>query len=267
MAGIVPFLGRMLWAAIRWVGTHPQPVVVWAVLLAAPWAYWTYAREAPIFRVERVVLPSQSALKLRQPLVGDNIWQVDLRAVSEDLKRQQPWLKTVRVTRQLPDAIRVDAIPRRPVAQVKADLPAAQAAAYGRAAQAGRWYSVDRDGYVLPDGSPGPADHLVRLSGVGAVTVGKDNEDKKLALALRVAAIARRTPGGVGRHIAEVSVANPEQIRLLMDDETEVRCGSEEELQAQLGRLQATLRAVAKQALAVQYIDVRFREPVVAPRT
>lgn len=251
VAGIVPFLGRMLWAAIRWVGTHPQPVVVWAVLLAAPWAYWTYAREAPVFRVERVVLPPQTALKLRQPLVGDNIWQVDLQAVSEDLKRQQPWLKTVRVTRHLPDAIRVDAIPRRPVAQVKAD----------------RWYPVDREGYVLPDGSPGPADHLVRLSGVGAVTVGKDNEDKKLALALRVAAIARRTPGGVGRHIAEVSVANPEQIRLLMDDETEVRCGSEEELQAQLGRLQATLRAVAKQALAVQYIDVRFREPVVAPRT
>ena len=65
----------------------------------------------------------------------------------------------------------------------------------------------------------------------------------------------------------EVNVSDPQQIRFLMEGDTEVRCGTEAELEAHLQRLRTALKAIARQSLDAQYIDVRFHEPVVHPRT
>ena len=67
--------------------------------------------------------------------------------------------------------------------------------------------------------------------------------------------------------ITEVNVADAQRIRFLIDNETEVRCGSEGELETHLERLRSTLSAIARQQLAVSYIDVGFPEPVVQPRS
>jgi len=64
-----------------------------------------------------------------------------------------------------------------------------------------------------------------------------------------------------------VKLRLPQQLRFLLDGETEVRCGAETDLGVQLERLRATLKAISKQSMAVRYIDVRFKEPVIAPRT
>jgi cell division septal protein FtsQ len=208
-----------------------------------------------------VYLPPQSSLQLRQPLIGANLWDLDIRALADDLKKQQPWLKEIRVVRQLPNAIRIEPIPRVPIAQVRIDL----------SAQAGRWYPVDRDGFILPESNADPADRLIRLVGFertgGALRAGRENTDERLKLALRVLEALRRAPSLIPRRLTEINVGNPQQIRFLIDGETEVRCGSEAELGAQLERLQAALKAVAKQPLDVRYIDVRFQEPVIGPRT
>ena len=112
---------------------------------------------------------------------------------------------------------------------------------------------------------------LVRLSGVAragaALSVGKANTDERLLLALRILQKLRRTPALVSRRFTEINVADPQQIRFVLDDELEVRCGSEPELDAHLSRLRASLRAVSHQPFPVGYIDVRFQEPVVGPRT
>ena len=50
-------------------------------------------------------------------------------------------------------------------------------------------------------------------------------------------------------------------------DDMEIRCGSEEELDEQLGRLKTALDQISRHKISVRYIDVRFQEPVVSPRT
>jgi len=254
--GALPRLGLGLWTAARWIIRHPQPAMLAVAIGGALWMLWSYVRRADAFQIAQVSLPANSALVLPESLIGHNLWAVDLQALSEQLQRQQPSFKAVRVIRQLPNTLRVDAIPRIPVAQVHLD----------------RWYPVDREGFILTAAGAEPARRLVRLAGVdrtpGALKIGKPNADERLQLGLRVLARLQRAPALVSRRLVEINVADPRQVKFILEGETEVRCGSEAELETHLSRLQAALRALARrQELAVQYIDVRFQEPVVGPRT
>ena len=243
IAGLLPMTGRALLAVGRWFARHPQPWVGSALLAGASWALWHHAQSVQAFRVARVELPAQSTLKPPQKLLGANLWDVDLQQVAADLRRQEPSLKDVRVVRQLPNAIRIEPVVRVPIAQLRT----------------GGWHPVDHDGFVLPESTPEPAEKMVRFTGV------ERNDTERIALAVRVLDALRRSPL-LARHVTEINVAEIQEIRFLLDDETEVRCGSETELGAHLDRLRATLRALAKQSVEVAYIDVRFQEPVVGPK-
>jgi cell division septal protein FtsQ len=226
-------------------------VGLWA---AVSWALWAYAQRSEAFRIAHVHLPPNSSFQLRRPLIGVNIWELDLEALAAELERQQPSLRAVRVVRELPNAIRVVPIPRVPVAQVRLD----------------RWYLVDRDGFILPGGSVAPEGRLVRLVGFergASLRAGHENTDERLLLALRVLERLRQAAPVLRRRLTQINVADAQQIRFTLDDALEVRCGREAELEAHVGRLREALRALARQPLDVQYIDVRFQEPVLGPRT
>ncbi len=250
--GVVPRLGDGLRAVGVWAVRNPQTFLAAAVAVFVAWTLWGFAQRTAAFQVATVELPSQPALTLKAPLIGTNLWQVDLAAVAAELKRQQPSLKAVRVIRQLPDSIRIEAIPRVPVAQVRLD----------------RWYPVDREGFILPAGQVGPEEGRIRIVGVDrAVKAGQDSSDERLRLGLRVIRLLQHSWPQLGRRLTEVNVADPQTIRFVLDDDMEVRCGSEADLDTHLRRLRSTLRTIAKQQLPVQYIDMRFQEPVVAPRS
>lgn len=267
-AGLLPFLGQRLWALGRRVAQRPQLLILCSLLSMALWALSGYAQRADAFRITQVSFPPGPSLTLREPIIGTNLWGLDIHALADQLKQQQPWLRDVRVVRQLPSAIQIEAIPRTLVAQVRLD----------------RWYPVDQGGFILPQGSAEPAPHRVRLTGferVGAaLRVGKDNTDERLRLALRIVQKWRRTPSPLSQHLVEINVADPQQIRFVINVSTlhpavpgsgqaggdiEVRCGSESELDTHLKRLQAALKAVTRSPFAVKYIDVRFKEPVIGP--
>jgi cell division septal protein FtsQ len=250
--GVIPRAARAVWAVVTWIARHPQPLVLAGVLGVSAWALHTHARRAAAFRITNVILPADASFTLPKPLIGESLWDVDLRALSAELQKQEPALKSVRVTRQLPNTVRISAIPRMPIAQVRLD----------------RWYPVDRDGFILPEPSQEAYPRLVQLTGLDrtALKPGRAYEDGQLPLALRVAEKMRRAPALVSRKVVEINVADPEQIWFVLDSEMEVRCGSEAELEAHLNRLKHAFRALAKRReLEVRYIDVRFDEPVVGP--
>ena len=253
IAGLLPTLGRAAAAVGGWVVRHPQPWIATALLAAGTWALWHHAQQAEAFRVVMVQVPAQSSLRPPQSLIGANLWDVNLPLVAGELKRQAPALKDVRVIRQLPNTIRIEPVTRAPVAQVRVS----------------GWHAIDEEGFILPEATAEPADRLIRFTGLDRaatpVRAGKGNDDERVQLALRVLKVLRRNPL-LARRITEINVADVDQIRFVLDEQTEVRCGSETELSANLDRLRATLRAIAKQSVDVAYIDVRFHEPVIGPR-
>ncbi len=253
--GLFPGMGRGLLGAGRWILFHPQPLLAALLIAGGLWGLWDYAQRAEVFRVASVRLPMQSSLKVRQSLIGMNIWAVDLQTLADDLQAQEPWLKEVRVIRELPNALSIQEIRRVPVAQV----------------QLRSWYPVDREGFVIPEASSAPSDRFIRLTGFERakvpLKVGAVSTDERMVVALRVLKTLGRAPVAVGRKITEVDVADPQQIKFRMANETEVRCGSEAELGMQLERLRAALKVIQRRQIEARYIDVRFKEPVVSPQT
>lgn len=252
---MIPRLGRGVLALIRWLLWHPQPFVTAGLLVGAAWLLWLHAQRDEAFQVARIQLPPQSTLKAPASVLGANIWAVDLDDVAEHLQRQQPWLKTVRIIRELPDSLRVEVVQRSPIAQVRLDA----------------WYALDREGFIMPQGQDTPSPGLVQLLGTetpkAPLRTGQPNRSERLHLALRVLETVRSSPIAILRRLSAIDVSDPNQISLVLDDSTEVRCGTEEELSVQLGRLRSALEQLARQQVGVRYIDVRFQEPVVSPRT
>ena len=255
VTGVIPRLFKALGSALGWAFRHPQPLIVAIVLAGLFVAVWRQVQRLDAFRVERIEMPEDSLLKMPDSVMGANLWELDLQTLATTLKRQQPWLKGVRVIRVLPSTLRVDVIERFPAAQVQLD----------------QWYPVDAEGYILPQGSRKPIEEVSRLIGTetrqAPLRVGRVNTGPNLQLALRVLATLRRSPVLVARKVGVVDVSDPQQISFVIGEDTEIRCGSETELDEQMIRLKTALEQVSRQQISVRYIDVRFQEPVVSPRT
>ena len=252
--GVVPAVARGLWQAIRWTFQHARPFVAVAAVLAVVGVCGGLAIRSDAFVIQDVQMTAETPLKVPPTLIGRNVWDVDLRGLSDDLKRQQPHLKQVRVTRRLPNALSIQAVQRVPVAQIKLV----------------QWYLVDADGYVLPQARQTPFEQVVLLKGVeqakAPLKVGRENATEAMQRALRVLSRLRTAPALAAHRLVSIDVSDPAQLLFAIDDEIEIRCGSEEELAIQLGRLRAVLDRVAKQDMIIRYVDLRFPDPVVGPR-
>ena len=130
---------------------------------------------------------------------------------------------------------------------------------------------MERDGYVLPEGTPAPRERLVVLKGVERVQAplkpGQQKKGEAMERALRLLERLQRAPELAGHRVSALDVGDPDQLLFVMDDDVEVRCGGEEDLSMHLHRLREVLKQIASHSLAVRYIDVRFQDPVIAPKT
>lgn len=255
LRGVIPSLLSAAGRILRWLILHPQWLLTASVLAGIGWGAWRVITRSEAFCVTEVRLPANSALKLPKPsLVGRNIWAVDIGALARELNTQQPHLKALRVIRLLPQVLQVEAIARRPVAQVLLRS----------------WHPVDRDGYILPSSGATPDERLVILRGVedpaAPLASGKRNTGERLQRALRLIDQLRSSSGLAGHQLSVVDTADPEQVTFVLDEGMEIRCGSQAQLTQDLKRLRTVLQQVAKHEMRVRYIDLRFQDPVIGPK-
>ena len=253
---MIPRFGATLFRGARWCLAHPQPLVACGIVVAGVLALWGFATHSEAFRITDVRMPANSPLKVpASSLIGRNLWTVDLKALATALHAQQPHLKRVRVLRLLPNTLQIDVVERIPVAQVRL----------------GGWYAVDREGFILPQASPTPSEKLVILKGVESpqapLKAGHRNSSERLLRALRLVERLSDSRALVGRRLTHVDVADPRQLSFVIDEAIDIRCGREEELSTHLQRLRTVLQRVARRSLDIRYIDVRFKDPVIGPRT
>jgi len=239
----------------RWLFRRPS--VLWALVASVAFglALWHALVNSQAFAVTEIDVPADYEFKLPASLIGQNLWRVDLPALAESLRAQQPHLKRIRVIRRLPHTLVIDVVARKPVAQV-------------RVAQ---WHPVDREGYVLAQGKPAPWEGLVVLKGIdrpdAPLRVGQANDSDRLREAIALVERLRRLSALGPSALTLVDVGDVKHVSFVIDGELEIRCGSHEELPDQLARLGEVLRMVRRRQLAVRYIDLRFDEPVLGPKT
>lgn len=254
--GLLPWLAGALGRLLQRLLGQAQVWASLAVVVVVAVAASHRALHSEAFRLERVVLPPGSTLQAPTSLIGQNLWAIDLERVADQLKSQQPQLKRVRVIRQLPNALAIEVSTRLPVGQLRL--------------ASGRWCPVDGDGFVLSEAQATSWDHLVIVKGAEqarpAIRAGAPNTNERLVEAVRLIAWLRRSPALIGHRLTAIDVTDLRRVTLVVDEDVEVRCGSEPQLAEQLARLRSVWKMLANQPVDVRYIDVRFPEPVIGPR-
>lgn len=253
--GVIPTALAAIGTGLRWLLAHPQWLLTLLMLGGMGWAAGQVIASSEAFRVTQIRLPPESTLRVpKSSLIGRNIWAVDIHGLARDLKAQQPHFKVLRVVRVLPQTLQVEAVERRPVAQVLLRS----------------WHPVDQEGYLLPPSGTAPAEKLVILRGVedpkAPLAAGTYNTGERLRRSLKLIDQLRASASLAGHTLSVLDAADPEQITFVLDEGVEVRCGSQRQLTKDLKRLRSVLQQVAKHELNVRYIDLRFQDPVIGPR-
>jgi len=244
-------------------------LISWAVIIFLVLTFilvytWRFLNTAEYFKVKEVVTKEANGVSLSY-LKGKNMFGLDLRRESSNLKTYFPECRNIRLVRLLPNRIFVDLIKRKPVALVKLY----------------KYFSVDED-QVFFDTAEDPQE-----SGLPVVTgletkifgarPGRKYDIKELELALNIIREVKRSRTLRDYKIRKIDASNVSNASLFIIPppseydyiDTTLRYeGLEIKLSPGAVRskiaLLANLMAAARKELNnIKYIDLRFKEPVI----
>lgn len=181
-------------------------------------------------------------------LKGRNIFDIDLEKEAERISGSYPIYKKVRLVRVLPDRLFVDFIKRTPLAYIKLD----------------RLFLVDEDGVLLdaPSAEELPFPVITGLqSKISAASSGRKCKLVELSVALDIIRQACRNKGLKDYLIEKVDVANLSAAALFIGT-LEVKLG-QENLKEKMNILAGLLSQTKSDQDNIEYIDLRFKEPVI----
>jgi cell division protein FtsQ len=199
---------------------------------------------SPLLAVERVVVVGGHHVSAEEVAAaaglgsGGNLLLLSTERVGERVAGL-PWVRRARVTRRLPDTVRVKVTERRPAMVLST---------------AGAKWTLDRAGRVLGQGAAGRA--LPVLGGVRTddVAPGEILSGGEVGAALEV---WTSLPRALRNRVAGIFAPSPERITLALDDDTVVRYGAAESMAAKSSVLRALLARVRAEGTSVAYVDVR----------
>ena len=214
----------------------------------------TFVLESSYFAVRELRATTGLHVPLARSLLGHNMWRVDLATVQQTTSQANPTFKAVRVWRQWPQRIVVEATPRTPVAQVRSS----------------RYYPVDAEGFVMHDGAITPLARLTVLDGVESpmtrLVPGRINRSERLMTSLAALLRLRSSRELRGHLVQRMDCSQPSQITVYLDDGLEVRLGPLAEWPRRLPQLRKTLEMLVQKQLTPAYVDLRFGEdPIIGP--
>ncbi len=179
-----------------------------------------------------------------------NIFSVDLKGIASGIQASYGDVKDVVAVISLPDRIIVSLKLRRPVALVKGV----------------KFYPVDEDGVVLPNGSStGAISDLPVISGIGIGGANSRFTSRNLRLALELLGEIRlnRTVSSLG--ISAITVYDPRNVSFYFKNGVEVRIG-DENFRDRLDLLSRALKDSRLILDNVKYIDTRFKDIIIGPK-
>jgi cell division protein FtsQ len=175
--------------------------LVGGTAVATAWGGYHLALSSSRFALRKLDVDASHRLSDREVAehagvrLGDNLLSIDLHAAEEKLLRD-PWLKSVRITRKLPDTLRIQMLEHEASALASLD---------------GQLFLVDADAEPFKAWQPGDTTDLPVLTGVTLEDLARD----------RAGAVNRLATGlSVLEHYSRLSVSHaqrPQEVNLAGD--------------------------------------------------
>ena len=188
-----------------------------------------------------------------EEIVGASIFFIDLKDLKEKIELVHPEFKNVVVRRMLPNKLIARALLRKGVAQIRSD----------------RYYSVDREGVLLPDVKNFPDKHLPIITGIGinlakaqASSLSRFDKDR-LEKALNLIREIRLVEDLQGFKLKVVDITDPGSLSFYFDEvNVEIKIGNAD-FHNRLKVLATVLSQFSSDIDEYKYIDLRFEDPIV----
>lgn len=184
-------------------------------------------------------------------LKGENIFKVNIKSVQRRLQSQYPQIDDLRVRRKFPNTILIAARKREPFAVV---------------ISGGQPMVVDNEGYVLSF-DPG-AGNLPSIRGVEQVShasIGSPVRDRHLQTALEIVETFQKNQRLEHFKIEYADVRNLSKIYVGLSNKLDIIL-DREKIPVKVGKLAVVLSQNNLDFRKINYIDLRFKEPVIGQK-
>jgi len=191
--------------------------------------------------------------KLVAGLVGRNLFAIDAGKIHRQLELQYPQIANLRVVKRYPNQILIIAKQRVPFAQVK----------FGQDT-----VIVDKEGVALTIFSTVDKSLplIMGFKNVKAkIAMGRVIQDKNLWLALKLLKLFQKIPLLSKYKVVQVDINNPSQIYIFLLENFKIIVDNEN-VEQKLRFLGLLLSEGKLELNKVQYIDLRFKEPVLGKK-
>jgi cell division septal protein FtsQ len=239
--------------------SRPSGILPFAALVFVSFALAVYAvqslKRLPVFTVKDVIIREGSVIRDDRrddfrDLIGRNIFSLDLKKHNRFIQAMYPAYRTARLVKFLPDQLCVDLMKRKAIACINTQPP------------------------IYID------DHLVFFESIDAaaekgvpVIIGLESAGKRfnpgtrcsnpaLLFAVRVMEGAKKSKALQGYPIERVDIREPAYVSLFFAGPLEVRIG-QDKLEDTLQILGSLLIQVGNGVTNIEYIDLRFKDPVI----
>lgn len=212
-------------------------------------------RNSPIFKVREVV--SHDSLRFIRSrtldrLIGQSIFNIDLIAVQHRLREEYPQIDHLRLYRQFPNRIYVDAIRRDPFAIVVTRQ---------------QRMIIDKNGVVMALTPPANS-NLPVISGINPEQSGANGKMLKSSdvhLAVSIIEAVRNNQHLESMPVASLDMTNLSQIQCTLTNQLKVIM-SVEKVQQKIAMLGIFVKQSGLKAEDINYVDLRFKEPVISKK-
>ncbi|PIU41601.1 MAG: hypothetical protein COS99_04625 [Candidatus Omnitrophica bacterium CG07_land_8_20_14_0_80_42_15] len=189
--------------------------------------------------------------KLSNIGIGENIFSIELGAISNSLKKEHFEIKDLHIEKVFPNKLVFYVTKRKAIAQINSK----------------NYYRVDEEGVILKDTSRTVLEGLPVIGGIYVTDkdIGKKFNYVGLDRALSLIKELSKSNVLESHNVSDIDASDSENISFSIDDGLEVKMGGED-FSRKLELLKKTLRNPDINAQGILYIDLRFKEVVVKPR-
>jgi len=212
-----------------------------------------FLKTAPLFEIKEVMIDRDIRFidpRFWKGLKGTNIFKVDIQKLDSQIFRQYPYIAQLKVVRQLPDRILILAKKREPLLQV-----------YFK----GKFLAVDKEGvalYYAPQGAVLPLARGIPLE-KNRVFLGTRIRSKELGEAVDILNMFGLSGALKPWKLTAVDAGNLSKIDITVGENMHVIL-DQEEPKSKIELLEMLVASHKIDLNKVKYIDLRFKEPVIA---
>ncbi|MFH1621885.1 MAG: cell division protein FtsQ/DivIB [Candidatus Omnitrophota bacterium] len=230
------------------------------VIYILVWGINSYLNRSSYFNIKKVVLNGLDDKRLAQNIseefLYDNIFSLDLTSIKENLKVSHPQFHDVFLIKNYPDQLAINVIARKPVAQI----------------EQGGFFLVDNEGVIVSDKTNNPYEDNVIIYGldnISELSFGKKINLEQLKAGIRLAQAIENINSelislipNLTRDKIKIDISKYSSLYVYCDS-LELRFYADN-LMKELKLFKQIIPSIDSKIEQVEYIDLRFAEPVVS---